>query len=111
MPSKITITTLSAFDPPGYPLVDDKLDEQQRASWSNTISDMMTLEIEAESRDAKGKLEPLTGPNNIIRKPLTQFFNGSVTPFDIDQKPIRITWNAFPNIVRIPHTSTHSPST
>lgn len=109
MPSKITVTTLSAFDPPGYPLVDDKLDEQQKATWSNMISDLMTLEIEAEYRDDKGKLHPLPGPNHTIRTPLTQFFNGSVTPFDIDQKPIHITWNGFPNIVCIISFFFHLP--
>lgn len=28
---------------------------------------------------------------------LPQFFNGTKTPYDIDQKGVAITWTAFPN--------------
>ena len=33
------------------------------------------------------------------REPLSQFFNGTKTPFDRTQKPATITWIAFPKLV------------
>lgn len=101
MSDNVNVTVLSAFDPPGYPSVDDKLTPEQRKAWSDTISDWMTLEIEAKSRDKNGKLRPLAGPNGTNRTPLPQFFNGRVTPFNTGQNPIPITWIGFPNLVKL----------
>ncbi|KAK3312167.1 hypothetical protein B0H66DRAFT_525165 [Apodospora peruviana] len=44
----------------------------------------------------------LQGPDG-NRTPLTQFFNGTVTAYDTDQKPVSITWIGFPNLVKTEH--------
>ena len=96
-----SVETLSEFDPPGYPDVDDGLTPEQRLGWSQQISAWMNMEITAIQPDGT----PLDGPSDIPRTPLTQFFNGTVTAFETDQKPVSITWIAFPNLVKVqnPH--------
>ncbi|KAK4224653.1 hypothetical protein QBC38DRAFT_485047 [Podospora fimiseda] len=95
--SNLQETTLSEFDPPGYPYVDDKLTPAQKLEWSKGISEFMNTEISAKQPDGT----PLDGPDNTFRTPLTQFFNGTVTAFDVDQEPVQITWIGFPNIVAV----------
>lgn len=101
-------STIPAFNPPGFPIQDDQLDSKQRAAWSDTISEWMTNEINAQSRDEEGNLQPMLGPCDMNRTKLPQFFNGTVTPFNTAQKPALIDWIGFPNLVG-PHTP--SPTT
>ena len=84
------------FDPPGYPDVDDGLTPEQRLGWSEQISGWMDLEIKAVHPNG----DPLDGPFGTNRTPLTQFFNGTVTAFETNQKPVSITWIGFPNLVK-----------
>ncbi|KPM37858.1 hypothetical protein AK830_g8703 [Neonectria ditissima] len=101
MSREITTSTIPAFNPPAYPYQDDDLSTEQKAKWSETISDWMTLEINAKDSETG---EPLQGPYG-PRTPLTQFFNGRVTPFNVAQKPTPISWIGFPNLVA---NSTHT---
>lgn len=94
-------STLPAFNPPGFPSQDDGLNAQQRAAWSDTISEWMTNEISGQYRDENGNLQPLDGPCGTYRTKLPQFFNGTVTPFNTAQKPALISWIGFPNLVGI----------
>lgn len=88
-------TVLTEFDPPGFPYVDE-IRSQNKIAWSKTrISDWMQNEITAKNDDGT----PLQGPNGIIRTPLDQFFNGTVTPFNTGQAPDPIHWTAFPKRV------------
>ena len=97
----LSVETLSEFDPPGYPDVDDGLTAEQRLGWSQKISGWMNMEITAVEPDGG----PLEGPDGIPRTPLTQFFNGTITAYETTQKPVAITWTAFPNLVKVknPH--------
>jgi hypothetical protein len=90
-----TIRVLDRFDPPGSPYVDDGLSDADKLAWSKQISSWMTTEINA--KDENG--DPLEGGGGVLRTPLTQFFNGTVTAFDVDQDPVAITWIGFPNLV------------
>lgn len=93
--SSASIKTLEAYSPPGN-LSDLTVDNQKL--WSKLqIAHWIQSEINAVDPDTGG---PLEGPNGIIRTPLSQYFNGTVTPFDVDQTPVAITWTAFPNLVR-----------
>ncbi|KAK3368703.1 hypothetical protein B0H63DRAFT_515247 [Podospora didyma] len=98
----VTLRTLAAFDPPGHPYVDDGLTAPQKLSWSKEISSWMQAEITAQEPDPDhpGKTRPVLGPKNIPRTPLAQFFNGTITAFDVDQEPVAITWIGFPNLVK-----------
>ncbi|KAK4184364.1 hypothetical protein QBC35DRAFT_391843 [Podospora australis] len=90
--------TLDEFDPPAYPYVDDGLTPAQKLAWSKQISEWMNTEITATKPNGK----PLTfGRDKIPRIPLSQFFNGTVTAYDVDQKPVFITWTGFPNLVAV----------
>ena len=96
--------TVDLFRAPGYPYQDDHLTAEQTGAWSQIISDWMTEEIAAKRRKPDGTYEDLPGPKNPgcdgkPRTPLKQFFNGRVTPFDVDQKPTPITWIGFPRLV------------
>ncbi|KAI1320783.1 hypothetical protein F5Y16DRAFT_389559 [Xylariaceae sp. FL0255] len=92
----LKISRLPAFDPPGCPYVDDGLTSQQKSSWStDNISKWMNEEISAKDDDGNS----LTGGGGVIRTPLTQFFNGTFTPYDIGQKPVPISWIGFPKLV------------
>ncbi|KAK3985451.1 hypothetical protein QBC44DRAFT_250420 [Cladorrhinum sp. PSN332] len=90
-------STLSEFDPPGFPYVDDNLTPAQKLNWSKQVSEWMNTEITAKQPDG----EPLPGPDDTNRTPLPQFFNGTVTAFDVNQDPLQITWTGFPNIVAV----------
>ncbi|KAI0096804.1 hypothetical protein GGR51DRAFT_578640 [Nemania sp. FL0031] len=81
------IGALERFSPPGYPYVDDELTSDQGNAWSAQISDWMDAEITPKM------------PDPPCRIPLTQFFNGCKTPFDLDQPPASISWIAFPKRV------------
>ncbi|KAK1750174.1 hypothetical protein QBC47DRAFT_126078 [Echria macrotheca] len=102
--SGVSIQKLKEFDPPGFPDVDDGLTPEQRQGWSDQISSLMNLEIAAKDSDGN----PLPGPDNTNRTPLTQFFNGTVTAFETDQKPVAITWIGFPNLVKTKHPNAPS---
>ncbi len=94
--SPLSIKTLDAYSPPGN-LSD--LTVENRQEWSKLyIAHWIQSEIHAVDPET-GK-SPLEGPNGIIRTQLLQFFDGTVTPFDVDQTPVPITWTAFPNLVR-----------
>ena len=74
--------TLPDFAPPGNL---NELTSENKQTWSSQyISKWMNDEIAG---------------NNPGRSPLSQFFNGTVTPFDVSQSPARIQWIAFPNKV------------
>lgn len=75
-------STIPEFSPPGN--LND-LTPTNRSKWSKGISQLMNNEINRSS------------------KPLTQFFNGTVTPYEVDQTGVHITWNGFPNkVIRKP---------
>ncbi|KAI9370724.1 hypothetical protein BJX61DRAFT_544354 [Aspergillus egyptiacus] len=81
------MTTLKRHEPPGH--LDD-LTEANKDIWSKDyISYWMQGEIKAD-------------PNVVSkgRTPLTQFFDGTVTPFNQEQKPTPVKWNAFPNLIQ-----------
>ncbi|KAK4462142.1 hypothetical protein QBC42DRAFT_268512 [Cladorrhinum samala] len=90
-------STLAEFDPPAYPYVDDNLTPAQKLDWSKQISEWMNTEITAKQPDGSS----LPGPGDTDRTPLPQFFNGTVTAFDVNQDPLEITWTGFPNIVAV----------
>ncbi|KAF2225803.1 hypothetical protein BDZ85DRAFT_294246 [Elsinoe ampelina] len=94
----VRVETLAEFDPPGYPSVDDGLTADQRATWSTDyIADWMNTEITAKNDDGS----PLLGGDNVVRTPLPQFFNGTVTAYDVDQTPVVITWIGFPRNMQV----------
>jgi hypothetical protein len=80
--------TLPTFRPPGdLP----ELNAQSRQLWSkNFISKWMDDEIAGNVDD----------PFVVKRDPLTQFFNGTITAYDVQQEPIAIQWKAFPHSVK-----------
>ncbi|KAK3941638.1 hypothetical protein QBC46DRAFT_353084 [Diplogelasinospora grovesii] len=79
-----TFKKLDAFDPPGFPHTNDNLTPEQRSVWSSQkISSWMDAEIDGDGGETK----------------LPQFFNGTVEEFDVDQKPLAITWVGFPGLV------------
>lgn len=81
-------STLPAFSPPAN--LDD-LTPENREIWSqNYISYWMTGEINADPK--------VVSPN---RTKLSQFFNGTVTPYDTTQTPAVVSWNAFPKLVGV----------
>lgn len=93
--SSASIKTLEAYSPPGN-LSDLTVDNQKL--WSKLkIAHWIQSEIDAVDPDTG---DPLQGPDGIKRTKLSQYFNGTVTPFDVDQVPVAITWTAFPNLVR-----------
>ena len=93
--SSASIKTLEAYSPPCN-LSDLTVDNQRL--WSKLqIAHWIQSEINAVDPDNGG---PLEGPNGIKRTPLSPYFNGTFTPFDVDQVPVAITWTAFPNLVR-----------
>jgi hypothetical protein len=82
----VTISTIPEFSPPGN-LSD--LTDSNKQLWSDKfISQRINDEI-------AGNVE---GPYQ-KRDPLTQFFNGTIVPYDTTQQPTGITWIAFPNQV------------
>jgi hypothetical protein len=92
MSDKFTNAKLPAFNPPAYPYQDDGLNVEQRQAWSDIISRWMTCEIDGTDPDTGG-------PSG--RTKLTQFFNGRETAFNLEQKPIPVSWIGFPNLVRM----------
>lgn len=83
---------LARHNPPGYPLVDD-LTEANKGKWSQDyISGWMSSEIEDGPRICK---------NEKKTQKLTQFFDGTVTPFNTGQAGVDIgPWEGFPGRVR-----------
>ncbi|SPO00291.1 uncharacterized protein DNG_03136 [Cephalotrichum gorgonifer] len=100
MSDNLSTGTIPAFNPPGFPYQDDKLNPEQRAAWSDTISEWMTNEINGQFTDKNGMLKPLPGPCDTDRTKLPQFFRGTVTPFDVSQKPTPITRSTNTDIQR-----------
>ncbi|KAF7539838.1 hypothetical protein G7Z17_g12338 [Cylindrodendrum hubeiense] len=86
----LNVQKLAIFDPPGYPEVDDGLTDSQKLAWSQKISRWMDSEI-------AGK------PGQFGRTKLPQFFNGTVTAYDVAQQPAAITWIGFPNLRDYPN--------
>ncbi|KAI2634790.1 hypothetical protein GGS26DRAFT_524387 [Hypomontagnella submonticulosa] len=80
------IGTIKQFSPPGY--VDD-LTPKQAEDWSATISGWMDKEISGQHVELP------------YRNPLTQFFNGRKTSFNLDQRPASISWIGFPKKVNL----------
>lgn len=85
-------TTLPIFSPPGH--LDEFTDETAKFWSEQCISRWITGEIKADST--------IVEPG---RKPLEQFFNGTVTAYDQEQTPATVTWTAFPKRVRFRITS------
>lgn len=93
--SPLSIKTLEAYSPPGNP---SDLTVDNKTLWSKRyIAHWIQSEIHAVDPETGKSLE---GPDGIIRTQLLQFFDGTVTPFDVDQTPLSITWTAFPSLVR-----------
>ncbi|GME26684.1 putative alpha-galactosidase B [Neofusicoccum parvum] len=85
--------TLPYFSPPGNL---SELTEENRELWSKQfISYWMDGEISADPS--------IVSPG---RTPLSQFFNGTVDPFDTTQRPQAVTWNAFPKLVTTAYKTT-----
>jgi hypothetical protein len=101
-PGKATIQVLPELNPPGWPYVDDGLSAEQKAAWSQQVSDWMKTEITAKNDDGS----PLIGGGGVVRTPLTQFFNGTVTAYDTTQPPQTISWTGFPGLI-----ARHDPNT
>ena len=94
-PGNVTAQVLPELNPPGWPYVDDGLSAENKAAWSREVSSWMETEITAKNPDGT----PLTGGSNVLRTPLTQFFNGTVTAYDTSQPPQTISWIGFPGLV------------
>ncbi|KAK4141062.1 uncharacterized protein C8A04DRAFT_39391 [Dichotomopilus funicola] len=95
-PQDVTPERLPAFNPPGWPFVDDNLNAKQKAAWSKQVSTWMQSQITAKDPDDGS---PLTGGGGVLRTPLKQFFNGTVTPYITTQPPTTVSWNAFPGLI------------
>ena len=105
-PGGATIQVLPELNPPGWPYVNDGLSAEQKEAWSQLVSSWMQVEITAKNPDGS----PLTGGGGIVRTPLAQFFNGTVTAYDTTQPPQTISWTGFPGIVyMISHFSVSTP--
>ena len=89
-----SVRTLTAYSPPAN--LSDLTDNNKQLWSEQNIAHWIQSEIDAKDPDTG---EPLAGPDNIPRTPLSQFFNGTVTAYDVDQAPIVIDWKAFPNLV------------
>jgi len=83
------MTTLKRFSPPGN-LKD--LNEENLQIWSDKNIGKWTDD------EIAGRVP---GPCNTDRTPLSQYFNPTITPFNQGQKPVTVTWNAFPNQVKL----------
>ena len=85
-------STIPRHNPPGYPLVDD-LTDANKAIWSKEyISAWINAEIKRGPNVCR-KGDPKVGK-------LTQFFDGTVTPYDVAQAGADIgPWEAFPGKV------------
>jgi len=82
----LKIETIPEFNPPGNLA---ELTESNKKLWSaNFIAKWMNDEV---AGNVEGPYEK--------RDPLTQFFNGTIVPYDTAQEPTGITWIAFPNQV------------
>jgi len=98
--SSFVAEKLAAFDAPGYPHLDDGLNPAQKLSWSDKISKWITGEINAVDENGKPLEGPVVNGVQTYRTVLTQFFNGTATPYDLKQKPTSITWFGFPKRVK-----------
>ena len=77
--SSVSIKTLEAYSPQAN-LADLTVDNQRL--WSKLlIAHWIQSEINAVDLDNGGLLE---GPNGIMRTRLSQYFDGTVIPFDVD---------------------------
>ena len=84
----VHIATLPEHSPPAY--LDDLTPDNKKLWSKNVISAYMAQEIQGG----------LPGPCGSTRSPLSQFFDGTVTAFDVDQTPVsNIQWIGFPNQV------------
>lgn len=73
---------LKMFNPPGY--LDD-LSQEHKQQWSDSYIGQWTAD-EIAGRESQNT-------------PLKQYFNPTKTAYDMKQKPISISWFAFPNRV------------
>ena len=88
MSHDVSSATLLECDSPGN--LDDLTLENRKLCSSQFMNYWMQGEIDAN--------------HNVVshgRKPLTQYFNGTLTPFETTQKPQPVTWIVFPKTVRI----------
>ncbi|KAK6352358.1 hypothetical protein TWF730_009187 [Orbilia blumenaviensis] len=84
-------STLPVHSPPGN--LDD-LTPENRKLWSDLkISKWMEDEINATGENAEG-------PCGQPRTKLSQFFDGTITPFEAGQDGATVTWTAFPGIIQ-----------
>lgn len=86
--------TLSTYSPPAN--LSDLTDDNKQLWSEHNISHWIQSEINAIDPNTGKALE---GPDNIPRTPLSQFFNGTVTAYDVDQAATSNDWIAFPNLV------------
>lgn len=105
-PGNVTAQVLPELNPPGWPYVDDGLSAENKAAWSREVSSWMETEITAKNPDGT----PLTGGSNVLRTPLTQFFNGTVTAYDTSQPPQTISWIGFPGLIAREDPNTRWPT-
>jgi hypothetical protein len=104
-PGKATTQVLSELNPPGWPSVNDGLTAEQKAAWSQLVSSWMETEITAKNDDGS----PLIGGRGVVRTPLAQFFNGTVTAYDTTQPPQAISWIGFPGLIEKQYPNTRWP--
>ena len=95
-----SVTTLNAYSPPGH--LSDLTDGNKQLWSKQNIARWIQCEIDAV--DPQHPSKPLSGAYGLPRTPLAQFFNGTVTAFDVDQTPAVIDWTAFPNLVGATYT-------
>ena len=95
--SSASIKTLEAYSPPGN--LSDLTAHNQELWSKRCIARWIQSEIKAVDPETNKK--PPVQAGEFIRTPLSQFFDGTVTPFDHDQTPATIKWKAFPNLVRL----------
>jgi hypothetical protein len=80
--AEVHTSTLSSFSPPGNL---DELNQENKTKWSNFVSERLDAEISGGPSGGTGG------------GPLTQFFNGTITAYNVSQTGATITWNGFPN--------------
>ncbi|KAK6516000.1 hypothetical protein TWF281_004590 [Arthrobotrys megalospora] len=83
--------TLPLHSPPGN--LDDLTDANKKLWSEDRISAWMNQEINQIPY-------PVPGPCGTERGKLSQFFDGTVTPFETGQQGVAVTWKAFPGIVK-----------
>ena len=76
----MAIGKLPQFSPPAY--LED-FEKEDLHFWSEQVDNWFSTEIKGE-------------PGGVPRTSLTQFFNPTKTEYELNQRPVPITWVGFP---------------